>query len=286
MDIIINEFSLEEQFENVDAFFNSLNEVISIQKMMDNCSMKMLKHQEIYNHKVTQEQTLHEILIDKRIRTTNELRKFKSFLHKLMTDPPFWQENQQHDSMNVYTCDYTSETHGYSLAEACERDKMVLSFKNQKFDNVSLYVRKNGEKISIINLTDTIFFAEYLKENKLLDINRYCEYRFIDTNISFSKLDPHYGFDILEEEEINIFISSFIRFSEMTWDEITLSDGLEFKKYQPASKKADWFANTPYKDKQIFKFRTNQKCRCFGYRDGDVFYVLRFEKDHKVSDHG
>ena len=41
-----------------------------------------------------------------------------------------------------------------------------------------------------------------------------------------------------------------------------------------------------YRDKQIMKFCASSLLRVHGYRKGDKFRVLRFEIDHKQSDHG
>ncbi|GAQ19126.1 hypothetical protein OPHB3_3085 [Oceanobacillus picturae] len=286
MNVILNEFSLEEQFDSPETFLESLKSIIKVQHIMDVCSFTLLKHQELYNYKVTENRTLHEILIDKRISTGNEGRKFKIFLKKLMSDPPFWQDNQRHLNSDRYICDYTHEVSGYSLAEACERDKIVLSFDCGNFREAGLIIKKNGQPISLLNINDPKVFADYLLEMKKIGYHEFCNTRFENQNISFSKLESSYDFNMLEEEEANTFISTFKYFSEMTWDEIQQSNGLEFKKYQPASRKDDWFANSSYEDKQIFKFRTSQKYRCFGYREGNVFFVLRFEVDHLVSDKG
>ncbi len=71
----------------------------------------------------------------------------------------------------------------------------------------------------------------------------------------------------------------------MTWKDILLSDGLEYKQYKP-NRKNDWFRDNKYSKIDIYKFRVTQKYRCFGYRKGDVFHILRFEVDHKISDKG
>ena len=39
-----------------------------------------------------------------------------------------------------------------------------------------------------------------------------------------------------------------------------------------------------YSDKRIDKFRCVNPKRCFGYRDNDIFYVLRMGRDQNISD--
>ena len=41
-----------------------------------------------------------------------------------------------------------------------------------------------------------------------------------------------------------------------------------------------------YRDKTIMKFRFSSVMRVFGYRRGDRFRVIRFERDHRLSDNG
>ena len=73
----------------------------------------------------------------------------------------------------------------------------------------------------------------------------------------------------------------------MSWDNIMSSDGLEYKKYnKPNKRKKGWFREGTYKNTDIYKFRVTQEYRCFGYRTGDEFFVLRFEIDHSISDNG
>ena len=38
--------------------------------------------------------------------------------------------------------------------------------------------------------------------------------------------------------------------------------------------------------KGIHKFRVSQEIRCFGYREGDKFHLLRIDLDHVLSDKG
>ena len=65
-----------------------------------------------------------------------------------------------------------------------------------------------------------------------------------------------------------------------------MDDGLEYKKYTPAEKKKNWFLGRKYSGKTIMKFRFSGAMRCFGYRKGDRFRVLRLERDHTISDNG
>ena len=46
------------------------------------------------------------------------------------------------------------------------------------------------------------------------------------------------------------------------------------------------FENLNLKIRKFINFRCKNPKRCFGYREGEKFYVLRMERDHKISDNG
>ncbi|WHX41173.1 hypothetical protein QNH36_03130 [Mesobacillus sp. AQ2] len=284
MEVLMNELSLEGQFSSINEFLTSLREMIVIQKIMDKAQIKLSKHYNLINEQVTETHTLHDVLTDNSVKTTNEIRRFKMYLKRLLSDPSFWHENQLHDHTNKYLCDYTNKTHDYSLAESCEREKKVLSFKHNKFLEDVLVINKNSTRVEILNFHNRYLLNEILFEEGLISEIDYCINHFDNSNLSFENLDQNFSFNILTHDEKKMFISSFRMFSEMSWDEILTHDGLKYKQYTPTGE--SWFLHTPYSDKKIYKFRTSQKCRCFGYRENDIFYALRFERDHKISDNG
>lgn len=71
-----------------------------------------------------------------------------------------------------------------------------------------------------------------------------------------------------------------------SWDRIFEDKGLHYKKYSPSSEKDNWFRGDKYSNLSIDKFRCVNPKRCFGYREYDVFHVLRMERDHSISDKG
>jgi len=283
MDILINELSLDSQFSNESDFLDTFLETIKIINIIDKLSFSLLKKYDLYSCKVTNNLDLGSIL---KIKGNDKITKFKSFLSKLMNDPPYWELEQKHLITDIYECNQTTLTSGYSIAESCERDKIVLSFKNSNFSNDIINLTKNTEPHEIYNSIDYIKFLDFLYiKGKISEID-YCLNRFT-INLNFSNLDnEEKGFRKLENEEKNAFITTFIMFSNMTWKEISESDGLDYKPYSPSSKSDYIFKNTQWNNKTIYKFRCSQKYRCFGYREKDTFFVLFLEKDHKISDKG
>ena len=71
----------------------------------------------------------------------------------------------------------------------------------------------------------------------------------------------------------------------MDWNAIATDKGLDYKTYKKNRKSRRYFSDDLWK-KGIKKFRIAQRNRCFGYVDNGVFYVLRFDLDHELSDVG
>lgn len=285
MEIVLNEFSIENESSNVEDFFDKLIVFMKVQRAIDKCALPLLTSTEFYNAKITEEYTLHDVLMRKEFRGRTEITKFKQLLHNLISKPPFWDEDQIHKDSDVYRCEHTRKTHGYSLAEACERDKFVASFVHNSFLEPIILVYKNGTKINLTNVKNHSELIEILHESKIISELDYCKVLFEGTKLSFEKLEVGYGFEEMEVYEKKAFISTFKNFSQMDWQEIHKSDGFDYKKYSP-SESNNWFRNSKFVSKQIDKFRSSQKYRCFGYREKDVFFVLRLETNHKNSDHG
>lgn len=129
--------------------------------------------------------------------------------------------------------------------------------------------------------------SEILFQRKEITINEYINTRYKNTRLNFSRLEEDFGFESLEKNEIEDCIESFDRFVDHeNWENLNRDRSLNYKEYSPSSKKDDWFRNTEYSGKKIYKFRCANPKRCFGYRENDQFYVLRIERNHKISDKG
>lgn len=283
MDILINELSLDGQFTNENDFLNSLEKILPIIKIIENLEFLLFKNNLFFNSNITSTKKFSDIayLRDDRVR------KVKSFLVKLSTTPPYWNDTQIHNCSDKYFYN-AKDVCDTSLAETYERDKIVLSFTHFNFLTEWLSVQKNDLSSNIYNIIDKNIFLDYLLSMKEIDILDYCKEKFKNTNLDFSLLENDFGFNTLNNNQINEFTTSFIMFSTMTWDNISNSDGLEYKKYKKPKKiqTKGWFRKGEYMNTDIYKFRTTQGYRCFGYRDGNVFYILRFELDHSISDNG
>lgn len=86
-------------------------------------------------------------------------------------------------------------------------------------------------------------------------------------------------FSIIHSPEQSLFVDTFRKFESLTWDQIHADRGLVYKEYHD-------IIDMRHRDRKTHKFRVSQKFRCHGYREKDVFVVIGFETDHKLSDRG
>ena len=285
MEILLNELSLTGQFKDENDFFDNFDSVLEMIKLLDVLKFSLSKEYMFFDVAITSQYKLSDFL---RLRT-DRAKRMKRFLAKLAQNPPFWNEMQKHDCNNDSYIFNGIDICNTSLAESCERDKIILSFNHKNFLKNNLLVQKNNYDIDIYNFIDTNHFLEYLLSISKIETLDYCKLKYNNSKLNFSLLEIGYGFDSLDTpQQKEEFLNAFHEFSQNSWENILKSDGLEYKKYdKPKNKKIlGWFRKGKYATKDIYKFRVTQKYRCFGYREQDVFFVLRFEIDHKISDNG
>ena len=281
MDILINELSLVGQYSSVKRFItHGLFEITNVLIDISITDNTLLKKYDFFNSNITNDITLHSLLKSNISREYDLLRKFKSELFQLIEDP-FWESDKRHSDRDTFL--FNSENiNNSSLAEACERDRVVVSFVHDNFITLKLPVIKNKENITIDNLYDKNHFLELGRSRDEITFEAYVKNKFKKTNLDFSLIDNRNGFALLNtQDEETAFLSTFEKFIQMNWTDISQDDGLKYKPYNDLEK----FKKT-YPGKKICKFRTSQLYRCFGYREDDTFFVVRFEIEHDLSDEG
>ena len=273
MEILLNELSLTGQFTDEDDFFNHFDSILKIIKLIEVLKFTIAKEYMFFDVAITSQYKLGDFL---RLRT-DRARKMKRFLAKLAQYPPYWNELQKHNCNNNSYYFNSKDVCATSLAESCERDRYILSFRNKDFLVRSISIQKNSENIELYNIISKDDFLDNLLKSSIIEAKIYCQEKFKNSNLDFSLLKNKDGFGLLETtQQVNEFIDAFIEFSTMSWKNIISSDGLQYKKYN----------GKEFKNQNIYKFRITQKYRCFGYREDNIFFVLKFEIDHKMSDNG
>ncbi len=278
MQILFNELSLAGQFSDQGAFMkNGLLPFVGVLKEMQGFSTLLLKKSDVWNNKITPSDTLHAFLINNAFRKSDEVRRLKSAIADL-TKEPFWDSDSKQNPDSTYLFD-GADIRGSSPAEACERDKVVVSFVSSLASSDPLKIIRNGVNISLLNLTRSGKLTDFLWANNQISFESYLKARFSGGKLDFSKVNEKMGFSEIQSAEQSLFIKAFRKFEELTWDQIHTDKGFDYKEYRG-------IFGTSNRDIKTYKFRASEKIRCHGYREKDSFVVIGFETDHKLSDRG
>lgn len=157
MDAIINDFSLNGQFESPEKFFDSLaeNTLPAFQDLL--CQKyEVLKSYTTYARKISSNMTLYDTLRTQRFRGYPEATRFKSFLSSC-SENPFWSDSPQTDCSAEYYVDQISGEDAIlpnCITEALTRNAVVLSFVKSDFKNSEILIYKNGQAHKIQNVYD------------------------------------------------------------------------------------------------------------------------------------
>jgi len=278
-DILINELSLNGQYNTVYEFIDSaLLKFNTLLNEIKGPNVLLYKKHTFFESKITGNTTIYDVLIGAISRQYDEIRKMKSNLVCLFEEP-YWENNQKHSSNILYLFMGNCIT-GQSLAEACERDKIVISFIHHNFSSGNLLVMKEKTEVTLDNLVSRMDYIEIAYNKEIINCEEYCKKKFKGDKLDFSKINPKESFNLLSKSDENIFIDGFRKFTELSWPQINVDDALEFKEYK--DKKGHFKAV----NKKIHKFRVSRKYRCFGYKEQGIFYVLLFDLTHNFSDDG
>lgn len=174
MEYVLNEISLDEQFEDVDEFLDSLSKVtLPVLKKLNEKEISLLKSNNIYSCKITGSNTFHEIL---QSRNYPEITKLKGLLFKLFLDDPYWDYDSKCNEESIYICEYTEDVNNYCIAEALERNTSIVSFEHEKFKCNDVELMKDEELKKVINIYDKDSILMSLLECKHINYSEYiCE---------------------------------------------------------------------------------------------------------------
>lgn len=167
MEILINELSLHGQFATLDDFVNTaVKPLLLLLQQIDAERDILLKKYDLWSANVTATDTLQDVFKGSYSRTNEEIRRSKRKLSALI-DNPFWEDDRRHNAPDTYQYNAVN-AFDTSLAESCERDKVVLSFTSVQFSSTLLIVEKNSTPISIDNLIDHSHFYTLIRVRGLV----------------------------------------------------------------------------------------------------------------------
>ena len=171
MDILLNELSLSGQYASREIFVEEILPTLirvldEIQKLF---KATIYKNYEFHLSKVTKTDTIHDILLGDLSRQYPSLRKFKRQLHSCLFTDPYWESDCKHSTNDSYTY-RGNDICNHSVAEACERDRVIISFRDSElFQAETLSVLKNGnEQIDIDNLFNAGHYSNVLNQRGII----------------------------------------------------------------------------------------------------------------------
>ena len=284
MDFLLNEKSLDGQFDNADDFLKSLRPVIKCMEILHASSdVGIYKIQNFHERRVTKKERVCDLKVH---GVSDELLRFKLSLDRETYKAPYWDAEPSHDISQEFLWNGEDIT-ATSLAESAVTGNPLLSFKSDRFIDCMLIISSDKKEYNVNSVHTPKYLVEKYNDILKIDKKQMLLIRYAGTRVDCTTLEDNYGVSILEKNEFTELISTLDKLaSHESWESIGRDDGLEYKKYSPSSSIDNWFRNARYKEKTIMKFRFSSVLRGYGYRKGDKFRILRLERDHSISDNG
>lgn len=291
MQFFLNEESLKGQFKSLEDFVkNDLNDVCRCINLINKSSNQILtKISDFYKAPITNKECVADLRC---IGCTDELLRLRQILDSEVYDEPYWDKEDIRQNLNSEYIWNDEDVTATSMAEAAENNSPLISFSREGLINKEIIICEmvQSKDYHIDSIHDDKYLIE--KYSTIIELSRidYLRIRYRGTRLNFSQFEEKYGtteLSSMTSNDFKILVNTFDKFvGHVSFESIGLDDGLEYKKYSPSQKYHNKFASAKYKNKVIMKFRFTQKKRVFGYRKDDIFYVLRLEMDHSVSDFG
>jgi len=166
MELILNELSLDGQFQNYREFADYVRMVLApVLDIIIEKRIPLLKKTDIYSYMVTAEDKLQDFLIRS---NEPEMTLLKRYIVELGYCPPYWDSDIKTDL--GFTYEYPTIAKAPNcFTEAIERQCMIISFPHPQYAAAYIICRKNEEKIEITNITEArqllrTYLAEDLSE--------------------------------------------------------------------------------------------------------------------------
>lgn len=264
MDIIFNDLSIDEQFQDADEFVNSLhnNTLPALKCIKKNENSLLIKSQNIFSRDIFPNKKFGDFMcID--ANSYAELTLFKDLLINLIDDP-FWEESPKTDVNAQYSSEFTGAFTGQApncLSEALERKCNIFSLEHKSFNSNKIDVLKEDNSTSISNFFNCESLSEILFLNKEIG---FCEYLLSEkygTEISFlNNNNKYYADSCFDDDEITID-DAFAIYKDFKKHISYIVDGT------PSS-----FTNTiKHKGITYFEFKSKLSSR----REFRIFYIIK-----------
>lgn len=237
MDIVLNDYSLNGQFETTEEFMLWVHD--EWMKMFDYLlkhKISLYKKSDFYSKHITKEETLFDLL---QIAGDPLVSKIKSFIINAAFSEPYWdvEEVVKSDLSNTYKCPQSDDLPN-CFSEAIERDKVILSIRNEEYAEECYMYNKNEEAGIIRNIIDYNSFLLWLLNVNLNDVKYIFENYKFQRKIRFAEVSgkcyaqeaiENNGLTVDDKKNILLNISEMIKglstgTKNRFWD--NLSDGI------------------------------------------------------------
>lgn len=172
MDVIINDFSLDGQFKDVEDFFDSLlEETLPAFYSLVSHDCEILSSFETYSRHVSANLTLYNTLTEESYRGYPEATKLKSFLTSCAHEP-YWTTAPQTDKQLRYSVSgMEAESVPNCFTEAFSREKILLSFQNKNFKCDELKITVGEDEQFLYNLFNQESTGKVLFRKELIGLS-------------------------------------------------------------------------------------------------------------------
>lgn len=157
MEVVLNDYSLDAQFDNIDDFVDSLvKNTLLVLRYFEESSNLLIKSYCTYDKKISHTVSVYQFLTSQQFMGFSEAQKLRSVLGKLV-DEPYWNDNPKTVINAQYKCDKIGDFSGQEpncFSESLERDKLILSFEHNEYKEESIPILKNKVAYNLYNLFD------------------------------------------------------------------------------------------------------------------------------------
>lgn len=195
MDVILNDYSLNNQFSDIDDFINSIKETtIPLFIFLENLSQErghnyeLLKSYNSYNCKIFQNQTLFDLFKYK----TNKAAIQKLLVSLTFCKQPYWEENPKTDINSSIQINNICKIPN-CITEAHYRNICLISFDRSLFTNNLINFKIDNKKVFSVNSVSKKQFIESLPICYEIEIKEGHDIYYKDKTVFFEIRDNEKG---------------------------------------------------------------------------------------------
>lgn len=188
MYLLVNDYSLNGQFNDLDEFFYEIKTIfIPMLKHIKYLNINILKSYDTYSRYVTKNKTISDILY---IKGDAEITILKSYLVSVFAEDPYWNDDIKTKAGSCYY--YNNLAQGLNcFTEALERNYPLISFPSVDYKAEKIIVYRDNEEFTLLNCFNNESLLNILYEKYYINETYYMEHFYEGTNIRFCIISGH-----------------------------------------------------------------------------------------------